>query len=68
MILFANKADLSESEVHALIEIIKAVGALIVFIFVMIRRKKRLKKEEADKKKVEELEKKLKKYEDNSKQ
>jgi hypothetical protein len=54
-IIFANKAELTESELHALIEIIKAIGALVVFIFVMIRRKKRLKKEAADKKKMEDM-------------
>ena len=50
MIWYANKAELTESELHALIEIIKAIGALVVFIFVWIRRKKRLKKEEIEKK------------------
>ncbi len=54
-IIFANKAELTESELHALIEIIKAVGALVVFIFVLIRRKKRLKKEAEDKRKMEEM-------------
>ncbi len=68
MLIFANKSDMSESELHALIEIIKAVGALVVFIFVMIRRKKRLKKEAEDKKRMDDMEKKLKEYEDNSKQ
>jgi len=58
-IIFANKAELTESELHALIEIIKAIGALVVFIFVWIRRKKRLKKEEETKKKMEEMQKEL---------
>lgn len=53
--IFANKAELTESELHALIEIIKAIGALVVFIIVMIRRKKRLKKEEATRRKMEEM-------------
>ena len=66
MIWYANKAELTESELHALIEIIKAIGALVVFIFVWIRRKKRLKKEEIEKKRVEELEKELERYKQDS--
>jgi len=64
-IIFANKATLTESELHALIEIIKAIGALVVFIFVLIRRKKRLKKEAEDKKKMEDMQRELDKYKEN---
>jgi len=68
MIWFANKASLTESELHILIEVIKAIGALVVFIILMVRRKKRMKKEAEEKKRIEELERRLKEYEDNSKQ
>jgi len=64
-IIFANKATLTESELHALIDIIKAIGALVVFIFVLIRRKKRLKKEAEDKKKMEDMQRELDKYKEN---
>ena len=68
MILWANTSSLTESELHILIEVLKAIGALVVFIIVLVRRKKRMKKEAEEKKRIEELERRLKEYEDNSKQ
>lgn len=45
--LFAKaKAELTESELHALMELIKAIVGLVIFIFIMKKRKKKKKEQE----------------------
>jgi hypothetical protein len=59
---FANKANLTESELHVLIEVIKAVIAAVIAFFVIRHRKRQKKKEDEHRKKQvehwEEMEKK----------
>ena len=44
MVVLANTADLTESQLHALMEVIKAIVAAAVTIWILIRRKRKDKK------------------------
>lgn len=54
MIWYANKAELTESELHVLIEVVKAIIGIVIFIFVVKHRKKQKKKEDEHRKKQQE--------------
>ena len=44
MVVLANTADLTESQLHALMEVIKAIIAAAVTIWILIRRKRQHRK------------------------